>query len=75
MMVYMKDGLRAKIQDDLIVSFSDGYVSFKQFGKDNKSYYTRLMVPKESLILIDFENDGDDGIVNRGKVEIIGMWD
>lgn len=74
MMVYMKDGLRAKILDDLIVSFSDGYVLFKQFGKDNKSYYTRLMVPKENLILIDFENDGDDGIVNRRKVEIIGMW-
>ena len=79
MKIYMKDGMRATISNDennpIIVSFDSGYVHVKQYSKDMKESYTRLTVPKENLIFIDYENEGNDGKIERGHIEIIGAWD
>ena len=80
MTIYMKDGYVASVDNpdteesylEVDCSSHNGYVHINQHEKESGAYYTRFSAPKESIILIDYENNGggDNGEPYRSPLVV-----
>lgn len=72
MKIYMRDGYRMTIKSEdpslleADFGFKDGYVLIKKWDHEHKNYFTKMIIPKESLVFIQFdryENDTTEMII------------
>ena len=71
MKIYMKDGIRVTIKEDdqekLVADFGfrDGYVNINSWDLEHKNSITRMIIPKENLIFIDFDETAGRLVVDE----------
>ena len=67
MTIYLKNGTTIKYENDpdIIADFNvlKGYITIKKLEK--LSYYTMMIMPKESLNFIDWENSKEAGVIKQ----------
>ena len=66
MKVFLKDGTMIKIKENEIgdakVNFGvEGYILIT--GSSGSESFARIMMPKDSVNFIDFENNGETGLI------------
>lgn len=71
MKIYMKDGIRVTIKEDdqeeleADFGFRDGYVNINSWDLEHKSCITRMIIPKEALIFIEFDETAGRLVVDE----------
>ena len=71
MKIYMKDGIKVTIKEDdqeeleADFGFRDGYVNINSWDLEHKNCITRMIIPKEALIFIEFDETAGRMVVDE----------